>query len=153
MAILSFPIADVQKLYDHIMDSNHTPTPCFGDLDTPEYYPNGVVVMDENNLPDASKIDPAKLPRAFHLVKGKGVYLMAGVEETLPGTSSENFVVYAKGMNPDLDDNAYYEARHKLGDDFIVSIPAEWFATLLRKKPAAKVFRISISSRSKSLKL
>ena len=152
MAILSFPIANVQKLYDHIMDPKHSPSPTLEDLFNPDYYPGGKVI-EKNDWPDQSKLDRSKLPRSFHLVHDSGVYLMAGVKETLSGENDKdvNFVVYAKGMNCHTDDDYYETSRFIVGDDdFALSIPAEWFE-IAKRKPTARTFRINFGARSISL--
>nr|WP_233341429.1 DUF3085 domain-containing protein [Escherichia coli] len=84
--------------------------------------------------PSSKHIDPARLTPQILLVKDHGVYLITNA--SLDGTPvSRDTVVYARGMNPSVDDEWYDEAEEALGgDDSSVSIPVAWFELALKKR-------------------
>lgn len=58
------------------------------------------------------------------LVKDSGIYLMSGNAETLPGRTTHNLCVYARGYNPKTNENCWEDARHAVGgDDFCEPLP------------------------------
>lgn len=93
--------------------------------------------------PSSKHIDPARLTPQILLVKDHGVYLITNA--SLDGTPvSRDTVVYARGMNPSVDDEWYDEAEEALGgDDSSVSIPVAWFELALKKKFNAFSIKVS----------
>jgi len=87
----------------------------------------------------------------FSLAKDQGCYLCGQYREDL---DPHNKIVYAKGMNPDVDEYWYEEAEHKLGgDDFGVELPLQWLEVFLEHSyyQSRKVMALNVGTRSVSL--
>ena len=58
-------------------------------------------------------------------VKDRGIYIMSGNKETLPGEETHNMVVYAKGYDPTVED-CWDKCRDAVGgDDFCEPLPID----------------------------
>lgn len=86
------------------------------------------------------------------LVKDQGVYLMVDRKSK---TTEKKFVIYAKGYNPDVDEDWYDNARYDLGgDDFADYLPLkEMLETYFKLKPNARVFSLNVSDTQIALAL
>ena len=63
-----------------------------------------------------------KIPPCLNLVHDQGVYLMAGSDKGMD-KDSKGRVVYAEGLNPNVDTDWYEDARCEVGgDDFAEAI-------------------------------
>lgn len=101
-------------------------------------------------------IDPAfkamvdqavKTKKPLLLVKDQGVYLMAGGK-----TPKDNKVVYAKGLNPSVDDfDDWYDKAHRVcgGDDFGENIPTDFFSRAIAG--GAKTLKVKLTATRMSL--
>jgi hypothetical protein len=154
MSLLKFPIDGVRRIYEHSKDKKEF-NPSFGDFFEHRFLKPGVTV-EEGQPAKVDDIDFTKVPPRFELVHDQGVYLMAGTRESLlregeevTEDSTPNFVVYAEGMNPDIDEAWYEEARHAVGgDDFGQPLPLEWMKQYLENFPKAKYFCLSFNDES-----
>lgn len=78
------------------------------------------------------------------LVKDTGVYLMSSSTQTLPGTSTKNAVVYAKGFDPDKDEDVWEKSMDAMGgDDGADCLPIAGFRQAVDAK--AKTITINVS--------
>lgn len=82
------------------------------------------------------------------MVGDQGVYLMSNViylDGDTPDSTSE--IVYAKGCNPDTDED-WYENKGRLfgGDDGSVSFPIEWIEHAIKR--GKKTFSLKLTAKS-----
>jgi len=148
-----FRMKDVLELVrwnkDHAQDCS------YDELFYPKYYPGGALVKTSNDWPDKSKMLMSALPRCLHLVKDRGLYLMAGTTERMPAKAGSNdkvHVVYAFGCNPDVDEDHYDLCRRIFGrDDGATSIPIAWVDMVLKREPDEDVFYLDITPNHISL--
>jgi len=159
MAACIFMLKDIIELA--AFNLTHNQGASFDDLYADDLYPGGKVIL-KDGWPDSDKIDQNKLnaKRALHLVGDHGLYMMAGSKENFPRKDGGegSHVVYAKGCNPDLDED-FYDNKKALfgGDDGVLSIPLAW-VEIARKLAKAKgvpedkaKFIINLNSKSFSL--
>lgn len=149
MAILKFDMEGIKKIYEHSQNEK-TFLPTFGQLSEAEYLKEGEI-MPECGYVNSDKIDFTKIPPAVHLVKDQGTYIMAATVSQLKPENAEpnsttNFVVYAQGLNPELDDDWWESSRVVMGgDDCVIDVPLEWIKVTLERNQDAKWFRLRIS--------
>ncbi len=154
MTTLTFEIAGVKKLLEELRSAERF-NATIEQLFEPSNYPGGTPLNEEGKTevemnqtggifwPSSKHIDPARLTPQILLVKDHGVYLITNA--SLDGTpASRDTVVYARGMNPSVDDEWYDEAEEALGgDDSSVTIPVAWFELALKKKFNAFSIKVS----------
>lgn len=67
-------------------------------------------------------------------VKDSGIYLMSNAKEKLPGDKTMNKVVYAKGFDPDKDEDVWERSVDAVGgDDFAEHFPIKFFRDAVTK--------------------
>jgi hypothetical protein len=127
-----------------------------------KFYPDGEVIYKNNDpegWPDHSKMDLTKLPRALHMVKDRGIYLMSGTKEHCPATEREIFgevaqCVYAKGLRPEeYADEIGRVNMHMGGDDAVFDISIQWVVAVLKRDPKAAEMKIRVSRDQIALEL
>ncbi|MBX0104098.1 DUF3085 domain-containing protein, partial [Salmonella enterica subsp. enterica serovar Typhi] len=117
MTTLTFEIAGVKKLLEELRSAKRF-NATIEQLFEPSNYPGGTPLNEEGKTevemnqtggifwPSSKHIDPARLTPQILLVKDHGVYLITNA--SLDGTPvSRDTVVYARGMNPSVDDEWY----------------------------------------------
>ena len=93
----------------------------------------------------------------FSLAKDQGVYICGdpvAKENPKNEWDTDNKLAYAKGCNPETDDDWYEEARHKVGgDDFGEQLPLQWLELFLTHQHYAnkKVMVINVGATQISL--
>jgi hypothetical protein len=142
--ILKFAPADVVRVCEHAMNAKDWRKAIESYGDAPDY---------------KATYKPAEI--AVCLVHDSGVYLMsAGLprDPVDPEAAKKNpesfrsFVAYAKGMNPDKDEEWYDTARDAVGgDDFGEFITGVWVDSMLRDAKAGLFVRISFGRNSMRL--
>ena len=90
----------------------------------------------------------------FGVAKDQGAYILSHWLKDKP-KGENNVVVYAKGMNPDTDEDWYQQCRYKLGgDDFgCMDLPLEWLVIFLNDPAFArkKVLTLNITQSNISM--
>lgn len=163
--VLHFPMQIVEQLFNEINAATEL-YPTADMLFDASLYPNNAV-LDKNGLteaqakkakvpfwPCADKMDKTKIKASFMLVGDDGLYLMGNHKSPNEPVNGKvkNTVVYAKGCNPQTDDNWYDKKGATFGyDDGSATIPLSWFE--LAKNKGKKEFSIKISKSSVSLVL
>lgn len=118
-----------------------------------KYYKDGTQPTPADWPENSNDIDETKVPRGFWVVKDNGVYIMSNSTSAPKRENNYPLVVYANGYNPGINDD-WYERAHSLGgDDFSVFIDFEWYETLMKTKPNAKVFALNFGANEISLVL
>lgn len=151
MATLSFNLKDVKELVEHARNSEeHSPT--FSQMLDPQYAKDGTPEMtDEEMFKSGHRhVDYKKIPAGLFLVKDSGIYLMSNGHPGLKLDETRHKVVYAKGYNPDTDEDVWEKSRWAVGgDDFSEFIPLEWFD--ISEKEGKRTFSIRMTETSMSL--
>lgn len=76
---------------------------------------------------------------SLYLVKDSGAYLMSASKKRLPANNGDpkdtsSLVVYAKGMNPNVDEGYYETTRAACGgDDFAENLDLKFFENAITK--------------------
>lgn len=128
----SFPLSEVRELLEHARScKEHAPT--FGQLMDPALRFDGKAPESLQDL-RSGDVDHSLVPYGLHLVGDHGVYLMSNGTPHLPGTKTRNRVVYAHGINPEVDED-FYDAKHDLfgGDDGVIDIDGKAVDMLLQR--------------------
>lgn len=100
--------------------------------------------------PCTDYIDKNIVEPALQLVGDQGVYLINNAVTKLTPIES-GLIVYAQGINPDIDEDWYDAKRHTFGaDDGGVTIPLSWFDIAIKRKNA-RYFSIKLAANSISL--
>jgi len=88
---------------------------------------------DEDHLAKQDEVDLTKIPWGLQLVSDRGVYLMSNAR--IPGKEqSKPKVIYAEGLNPEIDDGWYTDKRIAMGgDDQVIFIPGNLVEAELAK--------------------
>jgi hypothetical protein len=152
---LSFRIEDVKRLVADMKSSGEF-IPTLNDLFDVKatFLKKGVKKKTEAELPYLKdEIDYTKVEPAFHLVKDDGIYLLSNAKNEVndkPACETK-LIAYAKGFNPDVDEDWYDRSYSVSRDDIVLSIPLGWFEYLLEVKPNAKVFAINFGANKISL--
>lgn len=128
--IVLFPIDEVELILMHSL-SERRYTPSFAQMFQGEYRKDGKDVSTDglpiNEWPKPEDVDTTKVPAQFYLVKDSGAYLMAATEVPLKQENGDNYVTYADGCNPKVDEDYYEESRRIFGgDDFAEPLPLGW---------------------------
>lgn len=127
MGNLVFKVSDIKPLLaDAINATERRPT--YDQLYSDDYCKSDAKPLADGEWPSDDRIDPAKIPAGLMLVGDHGVYLMSNNAHTkkVEGTNSLP-VVYAKGINPDIDEDYYEKKRSTFGgDDGVEFIDVEW---------------------------
>lgn len=151
MADIKFPIDGVKRILAHSL-ANPVFTPSLSQMFEGRYRKDGVDFSTEGGgWPTADDVDGRTLSPQTYLVKDAGTYLMAATEVVLPGDATENFVVYAEGMDPNKDSD-YYDTSRRIfgGDDFSEVIPLDWLQTAVthaeKHRQRHMVIRVSASN-------
>jgi len=155
MARISFKITEIEKLVLDMEKSNEF-LPTMNELfDLKAKFLKKGVAKTEDTLPiTKDEIDYTKVEKSFHLVKDHGVYMLSNARnKTNDKPASETkLIAYAKGFNPDVDEDWYEYSRDVIGgDDCVIDIPLSWYYVLIKAKPNAKVFAINFGAKSISL--
>ena len=154
MFYAKFPIDGIRKIYEHSL-AHPVFTPTFPQLFEGRFRKDGKdVPLDGKHSPRANEVDASKLPPQFFVVKDRGAYAMAATEATLPGEDTPNFVVYAEGFNPNVDED-YWDAQQAVwgGDDFSEGLPLEWLKLAIENAERLKIDHMVIKVNKNSLEL
>lgn len=153
MARLSFNRKEVEQLVADIENAKKYRLTYTQRYESDLYCLKNNVERRTDNLPyKDEEIDFSKVEPSFWIVKDHGVYLMGNGTSKELKENEKRPVVYAKGYNPDKDTDWWDYAYMDLGgDDFVIDIPIDWFKSLLKRKPNAKVFAINIGATQISL--
>ncbi|WP_300500060.1 DUF3085 domain-containing protein [Marinobacter sp.] len=162
MATLTFNMSDVARLAEEL-DKAPGFSPTMDQLFEPENHVGGVILDSEGRTeaqveeagglfwPSAKNIREDAIERCFQLVGDQGVYLITNAKLEDDSTpASRGTVAYAKGCNPEVDED-FYENKVALfgGDDGAVTIPYQWY--VMAKERGKRVFKLKLSSNSVSL--
>lgn len=155
MAILSFPMDQVTLLAEHAKSqTSHSPT--LDQMFDREFFKDGVGEMSDIEIfqNKCEHIDMTKIPVGLHLVKDGGIYLMSNAKENLhkdPKDHSQGSIVcYAKGYNPDMDEDVYDKCERAMGgDDVVEFLPIEWYEAA--KEAGVKAFKLKVTKKTTSL--
>lgn len=148
--LIKFKIEDLKKLYEHA-NAAEKRRPTYTQVLDGKYYPGGEVILDENKQPDSSKIDQNLLEPSFHFVQDHGIYMLSnGISEDRKSASESGLIVFAEGINPNVDENwyCYIDAiREETGDssDFNISISCRWLDVVLEHDPEKEFLEIEIT--------
>lgn len=154
MTTLVFQMADIIKLIEEIRTAKSFSV-TEDQLYDPACYPGGALLNAEGQteeearkagrifLPSSSKIASTHLAPQVLLAHSHGVYLITNAE--LEGSpASRDTVAYARGMNPELDEDWNYACDAALGgSDCSYTIPVEWLELAVEK--GFKEFRLRMS--------
>lgn len=151
MATLSFNLKDVKELADHAKSSEEH-SPVFAQILDPAYAKDGTPKMSEEEMfrSGSKHVDLKKVPAGLWLVKDSGIYLMSNGNPGLKDGDKPNKIVYAKGYNPEVDEDVWERCRAAVGgDDFAEFLPVDWVD--ISEKEGKRTFSIKMTTRSMSL--
>ncbi|HED2028242.1 TPA: DUF3085 domain-containing protein [Enterobacter hormaechei subsp. hoffmannii] len=154
MSRLTFEISGVKKLLKEIQSAEQF-LATVDQLFEPTNYPGGgplneagktekeACLAGEVFWPSPKHMVQTRLTPQITLVKGHGVCLITNA--SLDGSPvSRDTAIYARGMNPSLDEDWNYESDQIMGgDDSTVTVPLEWFELAIEKK--LKAFSLKVS--------
>lgn len=152
MPVIQFKIKDLKPLLEELNQAECF-SPTVDDLFDPQNYPNGVVV-DQNGheekdstedyfWPSQKHMDLTKIKPQFILVGDHGIYMMTNAKKP-KGESKKTKVVYAKGCNPDLDEDFYENKMDLFGsDDGTIAIAMKWIEQAIACKQ--RTFKIQLT--------
>lgn len=130
LLVLSFKANDFRPTYGNLYDEN---------LRKPG------VTLKEGEFPTEDMIDTTKIEPGLILVGDQGVYLISNSrnQQKLPGKKSLD-VAYARGANPDVDED-FYEMKRAMfgGDDGTQFLPATLFERALEENHTEFVITVS----------
>lgn len=117
--VLRFPAADVRKLIEHARRCDEH-APLFSHLLDPAYLKPGETMPDSGFM-RPEQVDTSRIPAHLQLVGDRGVYLLSSGRPNMApaeGAKEAIYVVYAEGINPNVDPD-YYETKRMVfgGDD------------------------------------
>ncbi len=151
MATLSFNLKDVQELADHAKSCEEH-SPVFAQILDPAYAKDGTPKMSEEEMfrSGSDHVDLKKIPAGLWLVKDSGIYLMSNGTPGLMAGEKSHKIVYAKGYNPNTDEDVWDRCRDAVeGDDFGEFVPIEWLDISVEE--GKRTFSIKMTTRSMSL--
>lgn len=129
MAVFKFPAAEVAKLVEL---SKNAPKrrPVYSQMIDPAFRLDGK--KGDFNARE-SDVDQTKIPAGLWLVGDQGVYLMSNAAEQEKNDKGRLPVVYAQGLNPDVDEDFYEQKRAMYGgDDGSDFLPVDMFEQVLQ---------------------
>lgn len=164
MSVLTFQMIDLKRLSDEIADAPEF-KPTIGDLYNPENHVDGIILDTQGRselrvkeakgvfFPSAKNLRKGIISPCLQIVGDGGVYLMTNAEFGDNSTpTSRGSVVYAKGCNPESDEDYDDRKRALWGcDDGTIKIPSRWIA--LAEEKGKRVFRVRLSSDQVTLML
>ncbi|MGR5159263.1 DUF3085 domain-containing protein [Vibrio owensii] len=134
---IRFNLKEVKNLLDEL-DGASQFVPNGNQLYDGRYYENDVVVdkngndqsSDDFTFPDQSRMKKGAIGPSLWLVKDQGLYLMTNARRPKTDQNKSANVVYAKGTDPNNDEDWYEEARILFGsDDGCEIIDPNWVKT------------------------
>jgi hypothetical protein len=161
MGIIAFNLSLVEDLAEKTLKGTSF-SPTMDMLFDKKYY-HGNVIKDKDGKtqeeveaegghfwPCQTHIDKTLVEPVLQLVGDQGCYLISNFDNGKSPNES-GMIVYADGMNPDIDEDYYELKREKFGgDDGSVTIPIEWVAIARQRK--SRKFRVNLTATSVSLK-
>jgi hypothetical protein len=147
---LRFNVGEVRKLYNHsVVAKEHFASS--EDLFEAKYHKGGQVVMcADMDWPDSKNIDTTLIPASLWLVRDRGVYLMSnGLPPMLvEGSETKRVAAYAKGADPQADEEWYRVKREVFGgDDGVENLPVSIFSGMMELGDEDTI-KISVSQRA-----
>ena len=161
MSIIAFNLLQVEELAKKTREAKSF-SPTMDMLFDKKYYRDNIIKDENGKTEDEVKsegghfwpcqtyIDASLIGPVLPLVGDHGCYLISNVDSDTTPTES-GMIVFADGMNPNLDDDWYELKRERFGDDDgSVTIPIQW-ADIAKQRKARK-FRVNLTRHSVSLK-
>lgn len=151
MATLSFKLKDVKLLAEHTK-SSVSRRPTYDQQLDPNFAKDGTPKMSEDQMfaSGSKHVDLKKIPAGFWLVKDSAIFLMSNGTPGLKDGEKPNKIVFAKGYDPNIDEDVWERCCDILGgDDFVTFIPLEWFE--ISEKDGKRTFSLRVTPRSISL--
>lgn len=127
MGTLIFQVSEIKSLLDDSINASER-RPTYAQLFDDKYSKSDAEPVKQGEWPKSDRVDPTKIPAGLMLVGDQGVYLMSNNAQAKKVEGTDRLpVVYAKGINPDIDSD-YYEKKRRIfgGDDGVEFIDAEW---------------------------
>jgi hypothetical protein len=158
MPVVSFDITQVKLLVENVRAAAEV-RPTMDMLFDAKYYKDQII-RDKAGLtefevkkkgghfwPSADHIDNKLVEPVLQLVGDQGVYLINNALNKLTPSES-GLIVYAQGINPDIDEDWYDAKRHTFGgDDGSVTVPLDWFDIAIARKGVSS-FSIKLTHNS-----
>jgi len=161
MSIITFNMRDLKPLAEELEKAAEY-APTLDLLFDPENHIDGVILDAQGRTeeqvntagglfwPSDKNIRKGAIGPCLQLVGDQGVYLITNAKfEDKSSPASRGTVAYAKGCDPNKDDE-FYENKVALfgGDDGSVTIPYQWY--LMAKEKGKRVFKVNLTETSVS---
>lgn len=158
--VVRFPLEEVIRLVQHGQTYRQC-SPSLGHMFGGAYRKDGQDLrMDGSRWPEMDDVDPTKVAPYVVLVKDQGVYLMsastvllcedgkpllAGDGRARRGEVVRPFMVYAEGMNPEIDPE-FAEASDTVfgADDLVEPLPLKWLVMGVERSRAAGMNHLAL---------